>query len=110
MTLPPAIELTAPFVRESVRHIALAQGARLTGNETGQELESLVADNYRQLAHTVGIPSIASKGITKEQFLSPKVVDDIFLNQNAMNKFPSGTGITREEAVWLLTEVYDHYQ
>ncbi len=38
-----------------------------------------------------------------------KVIDDIFLNQNAMNKFPSGKGITREDAKWMMTQIYDQY-
>lgn len=110
LTLPPAIELTAPYATDSVRHIALAQGISLTGNETPEELGSMVADKYRELAHKVGIPPIRSKGISREDMLQKKVVDDIFLNQNAMNKFPSGHGITREQAEWLLLQIYDKYQ
>ena len=109
LTLPPAIELAAPYAAESVRHIALAQGLSLSGKETPEELGRLVADAYRALAHRVGIPPIRERGITKEQLLQKKVIDDIFLNQNAMNKFPSGKGITREDAAWMLEQIYDAY-
>lgn len=110
LTLPPAIELTAPYATDAVRHIAIAQGAHLTGGETPEELGSLVADNYRALAHKVGIPSLVERGIAREDLLRDKVVDDIFLNQNAMNKFPTGCGITREQAIWMLEQIYDRYQ
>lgn len=109
LTLPPAIELAAPYAADSVRHIALAQGLSLKGNETPEELGHMAADAYRTLAHQVGIPSIRERGITKEQLLEKKVIDDIFLNQNAMNKFPSGTGITREDAAWMMAQIHDMY-
>ena len=110
LTLPVAIQLAAPYATDSVRHIAIAQGTHLTGSETSEELGRLVADNYRKLAHEVGIPSLAERDIKREDMFADKVVDDIFQNQNAMNKFPSGTGITREQAVWMLEQIYDEYK
>ena len=109
LTLPPTIELAAPYAADSVRHIAIAQGIVLSGDETPQVLGRMVADKYRELARAVGIPSMKDQGITREQMVETQVIEDIFLNQNAMNKFPSGTGITREEAKWLLLEIYDRY-
>ena len=110
LTLPVAIQLAAPYATDSVRHIAIAQGAHLTSSETPEELGRLVADNYRRLAHEVGIPSLAERDIKREDMFADKVVDDIFQDQNAMNKFPSGSGITREQAVWMLEQIYDEYK
>lgn len=109
LTLPPAIELAAPYAAESVRHIVMAQGMTLKGNETPKELGAIAAGQYRMLAKKVGIPSLKERGITREQMVEKKVIDDIFLNQNAMNKFPNGKGITREEAEWMMTQIYDQY-
>lgn len=109
LTLPPTIQLAAPYAAESVRHIVMAQGVALKGNETPEELGAIAAGQYRMLAKKVGIPSLKERGITREQMVEKKVIDDIFLNQNAMNKFPSGKGITREEAEWLMTQIYDQY-
>ncbi len=109
LTLPPAIELAAPYAADSVRHIVMAQGVALKGTETPEELGAIAARQYRMLAKKVGIPSLKERGITREQMTEKKVIDDIFLNQNAMNKFPSGKGITREDAKWMMTQIYDQY-
>lgn len=109
LTLPPAIQLAAPYAAESVRHIVLAQGAVLKGNETPEELGAMAADGYRRLARQTGIPSLKERGIKREQLLEKKVIDDIFLGTNAMNQFPSGKGITREEAEWMMAQIYDRY-
>ena len=87
----------------------MAQGVALKGTETPEELGAIAARQYRMLAKKVGIPSLKERGITREQMTEKKVIDDIFLNQNAMNKFPSGKGITREDAKWMMTQIYDQY-
>ena len=110
LTLPVAIEVAAPFAVESVRHIALAQGLIPTGKETPEELGAMVAEKYRELARRCGIPSLKSLGVSRERMFEDKVVDDCFINDAAMGMFPSGKGITREQAIWCLEKIYDNYQ
>ena len=76
LALPAMVELIAPAVPERIRVIANAMSLPLAGNETAEQLGTLVADGIRDLMRKTGIPSLKEMGYAREEVLSfvPEIV------------------------------------
>ena len=106
LALPGSIELAAPYTTEQVKHLIKAQGGQLTGNETPEELGSIVAENYRKLARACGVKTPKDKGITRDEFISDETVEACFGDKLAIASCPKDN-ITKEDIRKILIDIYD---
>ena len=105
LALPEVVTMVAPPYPDRVRTIANAMELKTSGNETAEQLGTLVAEEIRALMHRMNVPSLKSLGYDRETVLSlaQEVVD------NHLSTF-SPVEITPELAAKLLANVYDLYQ
>jgi 1,3-propanediol dehydrogenase len=103
LALPEALALTAPALPETSAIIAKAMGASLTGNESGAELGTIIADAVRELMRKTGIKPLSA--IAKRD-------DVIELAKDAADNHLSSfcpVEVTTEVAAAMLAKVYDNY-
>lgn len=105
VALPPAMKLVAPALPDKMRVIAVAMNVPLTGNETGEELGTLVADSIRKLMRSVEIKPLKAMGFAREDVLA--LAPDVVSNHLASY---CPVKVTEDVARSLLAEMYDDYQ
>ena len=104
LALPETMALVAPAVPDRMRIIAEAMNLQLNGNETGEQLGKLVADDIRKLMRRIEIKSLKELGYSREKVLS--FVPDILANHLSAL---SPVKIDEKSAANLLAAVYDSY-
>jgi len=105
LALPEAINIVAPVIPERVSAIGKAMGLTLTGNESGEQLGTLVSGAVRDLMHKIGIKPLKDLGHSRDKITSLKTA--------VISNFLSGLcPVTIDEATAekLLAAVYDNYQ
>ena len=100
---PASIELMGKYFPEKVKHMAPYFG--VSCDCEGKDLAKAVADADRKLMKTLGIPTLAEKGITREQVV--ELAESI--QGEALTKFYEYE-LSVEEVKDFLISVYDNYQ
>lgn len=78
LNIPPIVELMGKHFPEKVAKLALIMGIDVA---EGEDLGVAVADGVRSLMRQVGIPSLASHGVTREQIMAyAPMVNENFLS------------------------------
>lgn len=104
LALPETMAFVAPAMEKHMRVIAAAMGIDLTGNESGEEVGRLVAEDIRAMMRAMNMKSLKEMGFTRQQ-----VID---LAQHVVNNHLSSycpVEVTEKRAAELLARVYDSY-
>lgn len=98
---PVTIEFLAPTLETKIRKVGEILGVKFAGNEDAETVGRMVADAYRKFRDDLGLKSIETYGITKEQVVT--LADDV-VNEPFAGFTPRK--VTKEAAEELLGKLF----
>lgn len=105
LALPVALEYAAPAVPKEIRMVAEAMRIPLRGDESGEELGRLCAEQIRALMRRLEVKSLKDMGYSREEVLQ---IAEEGATSHLSTYCP--VPVTREAALEMAGRMYDEYQ